>query len=157
MRQIFLSLFLSMISFTNLIASNPLVCESNAVAYRDFSFQTKQWGDGITLDKSSNKFGTESKKNINELSIKNIIFLNLDTNTPSIKKVGKYSDGKSYESNFDGKIISALDDFILVKWETIEDNTWIASINKKHNKATITNYYNGHFSFGTITYSLDCK
>jgi hypothetical protein len=138
-------------------AEDSLTCEPNAISYRDFSFEVQQWGDGITLDKSSDKFGTTTKEDGKGVSLKTIVFSHLNTNSPSIKRVQTYDDGKSNVSNFEAKVISLSKDFILLKWQTPADDKWIASINTKYKKAIITNNYNGTFSFGATTYSLDCK
>lgn len=150
----FLLLF---IILNNLIAGNSFVCQPNAIANRDYSFNIKQWGDGITLDKSNDNFGTLPKESIKKIGIKTIVFKNLYTDKPLIDRIISYEDGTTYKSSFEGEVITLVGDFFLIKWSIVADNTWIASINTKYKKATITNYYNGNLSFGTIVTSLDCE
>lgn len=150
--------FLLMIIFINsLFSEDSLVCSTDSIANRDFSYKNNVWGDGIELDVKNSDFGIANKENPKGELFKNYEFSKLDTLHPTIKSITVYEDGQEFIKNFEGKIIHTSENLLLIQWNTVDYNLWIATINIKHKKATISNHYDGIHSFGISATSLNCK
>lgn len=149
---------LILILVNTLFAEELLLYQIDATAERDYSFKNKAWGDGLELDKRSNNFGVINKQNTKKQVTRNYVFSKLDTTTPLIKVIANYNNPKQeIVTNIKGKLIHVSKNFILVQWGNFDYNIWIASISLKYKKATISNYYDGIYSYGITTSSLDCK
>lgn len=143
---------------SSLFSDNLLICSTDAMAKRDYSFKNKTWGNGIELDKSNTDFGILNKQTPKGKVLKKYIFSNIDTLSPSVKVITNYENPKQeIITNFKAKRIHTSSNFILIQWGIVDYNIWIASINMKYKQATISNHYNGLTSYGISSSSLDCK
>lgn len=150
-------LLLIMILINSLLAEDSLVCSSDSLAKRDYSYKNHAWGNGIELDEENSNFGIANKENQKGQLFKDYVFSKLDTLNPSIKSITIYEDGKEVISNLEGKIIYSSANLLLIQWNTVDYILWIATIDMKHKKAIISNHYDGIYSFGITVTNLNCK
>jgi hypothetical protein len=139
-----------------------LACTSNAKASRDYGFGEKQWS-GTIPPEPAKVFGisTVKQRQPND-PLRDKVFSSLNTPTPVIRSITPprqaigFPEGEAVE--FKGTVVSRLAEAVFIMWQNDYGNkVWLAALDLKHKKATVSQVFQGVTSIGIEAETLDCK
>jgi hypothetical protein len=139
-----------------------LSCTSNAKASRDYGFTEKQWSGVIPPDPAK-VFGISTvKQRQANFPLRDKVFSSLNTPTPVIRSITppRPVTGQKEESaeEFKGTVVSRTADAVFVMWSNDFGNkAWLAVVDLRHKKATVSQVFQGLTSVGIEAETLDCK
>jgi len=133
-------------------APSSLVCRSNAKAWRDYGFIDRRWeGAGA----SPFAIATPARP-IDSFPLRDKVFSALNTKSPVIRSITppqKYAPEDAVE--FRGSIVLRNTDEMFVTWTNDINKVWLAVIDLKNKKATLTHTFRGVTSVGGELETLD--
>jgi hypothetical protein len=131
-----------------------LSCQSNAKAWRDYSFIEKQWqGHGIEA------FGYATpRRPVEAFPLRAKIFSALHTSRPIVRSITPAQGGASEDAvEFEGRVILRSTDEVFVTWSNDINKTWLAAIDLRNKRVIVTHVFSGVTSVGGQMETLDCK
>lgn len=139
-----------------------LTCTSNAKASRDYGFVEKQWTGAIPPDPAKVFAISTVKQRQASFPLRDKVFSSLNTSTPLIRSITPPRPllGQKEESaeEFKGSVVSRTADAVFVMWSNDFGNkVWLAVVDLRHKKATVSQVFQGITSVGIEAETLDCK
>lgn len=139
-----------------------LTCTSTAKASRDYGFMEKQWSGTIPPDPAK-VFGISTvKQRLPNDPLREKVFSSLNTLSPVVRSITPprqalgFPEGEAVE--FKGTVVSRWTDSIFIMWQNDYGNkVWLAVVDLKHKKATVSQVFQGVTSIGIEAETLDCK
>jgi hypothetical protein len=138
-----------------------LSCTSNAKASRDYGFKEKQWG-AIPTDPTK-VFGISTvKQRQADFPLRDKVFSSLNTPTPVIRSITpprpQLGANEEHADEFNGTVVSRTGDAVFVIWRNDFGNkVWLAVLDLRHKKATVSQVFQGITSVGIEAETLDCR
>jgi hypothetical protein len=142
--------------------SSSLTCTSNAKASLDYGFMEKQWSDVIPPD-PSNVFGISTvKQRQTSGPLRDKVFSSLNTSTPTIRSITprrpELGQPEELAGEFKGTVVSRQTDVVFLLWRNDFGNkVWLAVVDLKYKKATVSQVFQGITSIGIEAATLDCR
>lgn len=148
-------------------STTTLSCTSNAKASRDYAFRESEWEGGkahVILDRFIGKsaFDVSIKEKERKDSImrplRDKVFSGLNTKSPIVRSITRYSDGVEQAEEFSGMVVSRASDTIFLMWTNdLHNKVWLAAVNLKHRKVALAQVFEGVTSVGGELETLDCR
>ncbi len=135
-----------------------LSCSSNAKAWRDYGYSEKKWG-GLLPPNPDRPFGIATKaKPVDGYSLRDKVFSALNTAKPLIRSIAPSSEGIDEQATeFEGTIVGKTEDAVFLIWTNDVNKIWLAGIDRKKQKATVSQVFQGLTSIGGEIETLDCR
>lgn len=137
-----------------------ITCTSNAKASRDYGFTEKQWSGAIPPDPAK-VFGISTVKQ-RQLSapLRDKVFSSLNTPTPTIRSITPPGmvQLEEHAVEIKGAVVSRTADGVFLMWHNDFGNkVWLAVVDLRHKKATVSQVFQGLTSVGIEAETLDCR
>jgi len=137
--------------------ATTLVCHSNLMASRDFTFQETRW----VGREPEGGFNVQTRKDLTAgtfFSLRDKVFSGLNTRKPGVRSVTRLSNGTSNGEDFEATVLSRTRDAVFLMWKNDYGNkVWVAVIDLSHRKASISELFQGATSVGGQLETMDCE
>jgi len=139
-----------------------LTCRSNAKASRDYAFAEKRWEGqkGQGMPGSHRPFNVETKDSKvadTFYSLRDKVFSGLNTSTPLVRSITRFSDGADKGEEFASRVVTRTSDAVFLLWTNDISKTWVAAVDMARRKATVAQVFQGISSVGGELETLDCQ
>ncbi len=138
-----------------------LTCTSNAKATRDYGFVEKRWmGQKGHMLEPSRTFVIITKNLERRGYLRDKVFSGLNTENPIVRSITRYEDGVEGAVELKARVVSRFSDAVFLIWTNPypdPNKVWLAAIDLKHRKVTLTHVFQGATSVGGELETLDCR
>jgi hypothetical protein len=130
------------------------VCKGNARAWRDYGFREKRW-EGAGAE----PFATATaRRPVDGFPLRDKVFSALNTSRPMVRSITPAQGAIPEEAvEFDARIIVRSQDEVFFTWSNDVNKVWLAVVDLRNLKATVTQTFVGLTSIGADIETLDCK
>ena len=152
-------LMVSLASVAGQELPTTLTCISNAKAWRDYTFVKKQWAGSLPAE-ASQPFGLATKAfQVKRGGLRDKVFSGLHTEKPIIRSITPPRRGNREQAvEFIGRVVGRTEDTVFLVWSNdFHNKMWLAAVDLAHQKATITQVFQGVASMGGELETLDCR
>jgi hypothetical protein len=103
--------------------------------------------------------GATSKTTWGQFELRDKIFSGLNTPAPIIRSVTRFEKRPEDAVEFTGRVVSRTPDAVFLLWTNAPNlnKVWLAAVDLRHRKATVTYVFDGATSTGGEVETLDCR